>query len=116
MKNPIVYWELASHNGEESADFFKNVFEWDFHKDSLNIYETDAGNTRMEYGGIFTLKKAKLPFITLYIKVDSVDKTALMIEKFGGFIVIEPFDVDSNTRICLFNEPSGVTFAIIEKK
>ncbi|GAG72652.1 unnamed protein product [marine sediment metagenome] len=52
--NPIVWWELASHNAEKTADF---------------------------------LKKAKLPF-----------------------------ENSSGSRICLFNEPSGVTLAMLEKK
>jgi len=52
--NPIVWWELASHNTEKTADF---------------------------------LKKAKLPF-----------------------------EIPSGSRVCLFNEPSGVTLAMLEKK
>lgn len=52
--NPIVWWGLASHYSEKTADF---------------------------------LKKAKLPF-----------------------------KIPSGLRICLFNEPSGVTLAILEKK
>ena len=53
-ENPIIWWELASHNAEKSADF---------------------------------LKKVKLPF-----------------------------EIPSGSRICLFNEPSGVTLTMLEKK
>jgi predicted enzyme related to lactoylglutathione lyase len=33
----------------------------------------------------------------------------------GGFIVEEPFEISPGTKICLFNEPSGVTLAMLEK-
>lgn len=52
--NPIVWWELASHDAEKTSDF---------------------------------LKKSKLPF-----------------------------EIPGGSRICLFNEPSGVTLAMLEKK
>ena len=52
--NPIVWWELASHDAEKTADF---------------------------------LKKVKLSF-----------------------------EIPGGSRICLFNEPSGVTLAMLEKK
>ena len=42
--------------------------------------------------------------------------TLMMVQENGGFIVIEPFDIGDGERICLFNEPSGVTFAMIQEK
>jgi len=38
-----------------------------------------------------------------------------LIEQEGGFITIEPVEIPGGSKICLFNEPSGVTFAMIEK-
>ena len=58
--------------------------------------------------------KARLPFVALYIQVDDIDEKAKTIEENGGFIVEAPFDTSSGSRICLFNEPSGVTFAMIQ--
>ncbi len=28
--NPVIYWELASHDASKTADFFKKVFDRDF--------------------------------------------------------------------------------------
>ena len=59
---------------------------------------------------------AKLPFLTIYIEVDDVKEKAKEIEDLGGSIVIEPFNISPTARICLFNEPSGVTFAMIQRR
>jgi predicted enzyme related to lactoylglutathione lyase len=119
QKNPIVFWELASHDMEKSAAFFRDVFEWDINmNERLGFYIAPATNPLDEAidGGIFTLGKARLPFVALYIQVVDIDAKAKLIEEKGGFIVEAPFDNPGGSRICLFNEPSGVTFAMIQPK
>jgi predicted enzyme related to lactoylglutathione lyase len=117
-KNPVVYWELASHDARASVDFLRQVFEWDFELDEMTgIYEipADSAENAFSGGGVFTLRKAKLPFLTLYIRVQDIDAKAKRIEDLGGYVVEAPFDLPSGSRICLFNEPSGVTLAMIQK-
>jgi len=117
QKNPVCYWELASNDAEKSIKFLKEVFDWGVEYDKkTGIYEIPAGDASNGFtgGGVFTLRKAKLPFLTIYVRVDDIDAKAAKIEKLGGYIVEPPFDLPSGSRICLFNEPSGVTFAMIQ--
>ena len=65
-------------------------------------------------GGIFTLKKAKLPFLTIYLLVEDIAEKAKLIEEHGGHIVQGPTEIPGGAKICLFNEPSGVTFAMYQ--
>jgi predicted enzyme related to lactoylglutathione lyase len=116
--NPIVFWELASSDGEKSVNFFKKVFNWQLEYDeNLKFHTVAIPKEENEFwgGGIFTIKNAKLPFLALYIKVDDIDSKIKEIEANGGSIAEKPTDISENTRICLFNEPSGVTFAMIQK-
>ena len=118
-KNPIIWWEIASHDAERSAGFLKKVFGWEIKYDKENkIYDfpIPEGESRLMGGEVFTLKKAKLPFLTLYIQVDDINEKAKLIEELGGFILEPPFEISSGSRICLFNEPSGVTLAMLERK
>lgn len=119
QKNPVVFWELASHDMEKSVAFFHDVFEWEIDLDDrLGYYlltNTTPKDESLE-GAIFTLKRAKLPFLTIYIQVEDIDAKAALIEEKGGFIVEAPFDISPRSRICLFNEPSGVTFAMIQSR
>jgi len=115
--NPAVYWELASNNAEKSVEFFKKAFGWNFEYDkATSIYELPKQENQFRGGGIFTLKLAMLPFLTIYIEVDDVKKKAKEIKELGGSIVIQPIEINPGIHICLFNEPSGVTFALIQKR
>jgi predicted enzyme related to lactoylglutathione lyase len=117
QKNPVVFWELASHDMERSVQFFQKVFDWqiDFNE-RLGFYivpESTPPSETIE-GGIFTLKKAKLPFLAIYIQVENIEEKATLVEAEGGYIKEEPHELAGGSKICLFNEPSGVTFAMIE--
>jgi predicted enzyme related to lactoylglutathione lyase len=115
--NPIVYWELASSNAEKSVEFFKKAFGWDFeYGKATTIYELPNEINQFRGGGAFTLKIAKLPFLTIYIEVDDVKEKAKEIEHLGGLVVIQPIEINPGVHICLFNEPSGVTFAMLQKR
>lgn len=119
QENPVCYWELASQNSEKTVEFLRKVFGWKPEYDEKSrIYEFPADEAKMAFsgGGVFTLRKAKLPFLTIYIKVKDIEEKATMIEKYGGFIVEAPFEISPGVKICLFNEPSGVTLAMLEKK
>ena len=117
-KNPVVYWELASHDAKATSEFLRQVFDWQIEYDAESgIFEIPAADDASQFagGGVFTLRKAKLPFLTMYIRVDDIDAKARRIEELGGLIVIAPFDISSRSRICLFNEPSGVTLGMLQR-
>jgi predicted enzyme related to lactoylglutathione lyase len=115
--NPVVFWELASHDAEASVGFFKEIFGWEIEKEQNTIlYIADSrGEDQGVAGGIFTLQKAKLPFLTIYILVDDIEEKAKLVEKAGGLIIEPPQKIKSGSWICLFNDPSGVTFAMLQK-
>lgn len=116
--NSIVWWELASHDAEKTADFLKKVFNWQIVYDENTgcfDFPISTGESKLTGGGVFTLKKAKLPFLTIYIQVEDIDRKAQLVEQSGGYILEAPFTISRGVRICLFNEPSGVTLAMIEK-
>jgi len=119
QKNPVVFWELATHDMEKTVEFFREVFEWKIEfNDRLGFYiipETTPLNEALD-GGVFTLKRAKLPFLTIFIRVEDIEEKARLIQEKGGFIVDQPSEIPSGSKICLFNEPSGVTFAMLQPK
>ena len=117
--NPVVFWELASYDMEKSTQFFRKVFDWQIElNEKLGFYivpECGLLGAPID-GGIFTLKRAKLPFLTIYIQVEDIFQKATLVEENGGLIIEKPFKLPGGSKICLFNEPSGVTFAMIETK
>jgi predicted enzyme related to lactoylglutathione lyase len=120
IKNPVIFWELASNDAEKSVNFFKSVFDWDVEYDEgTGIYyiPVDKSSNDFRGGGIFTLKRAKLPFLTIYIYVDDIEAYTKKVKEFGGLIVDPPqqFTPDG-PKICLFNDPSGVTFSMQQSR
>jgi predicted enzyme related to lactoylglutathione lyase len=114
--NPIVWWELASHDAEKTVEFFRDVFGWQIDFDErVGFFKTRHDPPTVSGGGIFTLRRAKLPFLTLYIRVDDIQAMVRKVEEHGGFIVDPPLDTGEGEWICLFNEPSGVTLAMIQE-
>ena len=117
--NPIVLWELATHDCHKSAEFFRTVFGWqaDFAED-VQYYRLPiaGGESQLSGGIIFTLAQAKLPFLALYILVDDIEAKAEAVTKAGGLVTEPPHEISPGTSICLFNEPSGCTFAMIQIK
>ena len=116
-KHPVVFWELASNNQDRSVEFFRGVFDWDIKYDErIKFYSVETGGTPGKTDGyIFTLAQAKLPFLTVYILVDDIDAKARLVEEKGGLVVESPrVVIPGGPKICLFNDPSGVTFAMIQ--
>ena len=113
--NPIVWWELATYDAEKSVKFFREVFGWQIDFDEkVGFFKMRHNPPTISGGGIFTLRRAKLPFVALYISVDDIHAMAKKIQEHGGFLVDPPFEIGGEW-ICLFNEPSGVTFAMIQE-
>lgn len=117
VDHPVVFWELACHDAEASVEFFRNSFEWKISQSPNSIlYDVQtASEDGGISGGIFTLQQVKLPFLTVYIVVDDIEERARLIEEHGGLIVEEPHEIPGGLWICLFNDPSGVTFAMIQQ-
>ncbi len=118
--NPVVFWELATHDGPRSLDFFTTVFGWRSRPvpGAPTFFHTVAtgGEEGGVDGGVFTLARAKPAFLTVYIQVEDIEARAEAVTRAGGLIVEPPHEISPGTWICLFNEPSGVTFAMLEKR
>ena len=115
--NPVLFWELASNDQEASVEFFRGVFDWKIeYNERIEFYQVSTGGGSGDVDGyIFSLTRAKLPFVTVYIQVDDIEAKVKLVEEKGGLVVLPPtVTVPGGPRICLFNDPSGVTFAMIE--
>jgi predicted enzyme related to lactoylglutathione lyase len=117
--NPVVFWELASNDADKSVEFFRKVFDWDIRfSEKLGFYQVVAGEGAPSASGgyIFTLKQAKLPFLTVYIEVTDIEARAERVKEAGGLVIEPPHEMPGGYWICLFNDPSGVTFAMIDAR
>jgi len=119
QQNPVMFWELASVDMEHSIQFLRDVFAWKFNSNERLGFDIRLDLTPEKSataGGIFTLKRAKLPFVPFYLQVDDIEAKAKRVEEYCGLAIETPHETPCGSRICVFNESSGVTFAIVEHK
>ncbi|MBA7685327.1 hypothetical protein ES703_93746 [subsurface metagenome] len=58
QKNPVCFWELASHDAEAFVEFLRNVFDWDISLDrDLGFYTISEGQETNVFsgGGVISL-------------------------------------------------------------
>lgn len=92
------------------------MFDWQIDFDErVGFYKIRHTPPTISGGGIFTLRRPKLPFVALYISVEDINAMAIKVQEHGGLIVDPPLEISNGEWICLFNEPSGVTFAMIQE-
>jgi predicted enzyme related to lactoylglutathione lyase len=94
------------------------VFGWDvFLDEQLGFYRVrPPSGSNPAQGFVFTLRRAKLPFVAVYIAVDDIHAKARAVVEHGGNIVQGPEEPVPGSLVCLFNEPSGVCFAMIQQR
>ena len=90
--DPVVYWELACHDAEKSVAFFEEVFGWEIaQRPGSTLYHVESkGEDYGINGGIFTMTRPKLPWLTVYIHVDDIEAKAKEVEEKGGLVVVTP--------------------------
>jgi len=116
-RNPVSFWQFFSNDIEASINFFKIVFEWEFsYNEESGIYQVSAKDFPDFFQGGFISKNNfdDLPFLTIYIRVDNIDRKAELVIENGGEIIKPPYDLSNGNRVCIFKDPSGVPFAMIQ--
>ena len=83
--NPVVFWELGTHDGPKSLEFFTTVFGWESApvegaKTFFHTLDTGGEGGGID-GGVFTLRKARPAFLAVYILVDDIESSARLVEQ-----------------------------------
>jgi uncharacterized protein len=115
--NPAVDWvEIACFEPEKACDFYRDLFGWTIEGDE----PSDAGQVHAGFhtgsevgasGGIGSSRDGA-PHIDIYAFVDDVAKYVERVEPSGGSVVMPPMQVDDETRIAMFADPTGNTFGV----
>jgi predicted enzyme related to lactoylglutathione lyase len=115
--NPAVDWvEIGCSEPEKANDFYRELFDWAIVGDQPGEGgQVHAGfRTGSEvgaHGGIGSSRDGQ-PHIDIYAKVDDVAKYVERIEPAGGAVVMPAMQVDDETQIAMFADPTGNTFGL----
>jgi predicted enzyme related to lactoylglutathione lyase len=112
--------DTAQPDPEAAAEFYGGLFGWEFED------RTPAGSPlRYLVGRLRGCDVAAIgslpddagdPTWNTYVWVDDAEASASGIERAGGTVLLEPFDVSDAGRMAVFADPTGAAFCIWQAK
>jgi uncharacterized protein len=127
-KHGTYCWtEIVTNDLEACADFYTQLFGWKISKLQnedvpMDYREYDTGVGR-NVGGMYQMTKEMFggqemppPHFLNYIAVDDVDASVEKVKELGGNVCGEIMDIPKTGRMCIVQDPTGASFALITLK
>lgn len=102
----ICYIEMAAHDEEVSAAFYKAVFGWNIRKRGDGVTAFDDGVGEVSGAWVTGRKPATSVGLLVYIMVENMEKTIEAVVANGGTIV-QPVGMDAPEITARFSDPAG---------
>jgi predicted enzyme related to lactoylglutathione lyase len=122
MANTFDWIEIKTHNIEETANFYENLFGWKIIEketaEGLDVWIFDTGGTprlqNLQRGSIWLRPANETPGIIVYIVVNNIDSTLNKVVGLGGKIVTPKTLQGPHFRACC-TDPGGNLFGLWEE-
>lgn len=124
--NPVVHFELPYHDADRASKFYNDVFGWKYEilgpqmRDYilLTTCEQDAKlgkPARAIDGGMFPFKEDwPSQYPSIVIGVGDINETMKSINKHGGEVLGEPYEIPGTGKYVAFMDTEGSRLSIIE--
>ena len=104
--HPIVYFEIGCHDGENTRDFFAQLFDWEI-SDEEGGLRIDTGADGAIGGHIAELAPEWGNYVTVYIQVESLEVHLARAAELGGKTVVEPVTLPGQGSFAWLASPEG---------
>lgn len=111
--------ELATIDQKAAVEFYQALFGWDVEEQPLGPAETYSmfRLRGRDVGAAYTMRPAERqggvpPHWNSYVSVDNADETARRAQELGAGLLAPPFDVMSQGRMAILQDPTGAVFEI----
>ncbi|MDA1192787.1 MAG: VOC family protein [Candidatus Poribacteria bacterium] len=106
MAKPVIHFELAVKDAEQSVKFYSEVFDWKTqHYAEMNYYPVDSSGEHAIGGGIHS--NSPHPFATVYTDVDDIQKYLDKAVELGGTVLMGVMPVGDMGELGMFADPEG---------
>jgi predicted enzyme related to lactoylglutathione lyase len=121
---PTVYhFDIPVDDANRAQQFYKNVFGWDMKKITSQVdpnielwmCETEDEDGRKGITGGM-MKRDKLPTVTNYISVNSIDEYIAKINGSGGRVIVPKTEISNVGLFAMFLDSENNTFGLFEKR
>ena len=117
MANPVVHFEIIGKDGDQTKQFFSDLFGWEVWSDNpMNYGLTDPGKNdddRGIAGGIGGAMAGSAGHVTFYVQVDDVEAALHKAESLGGKRVFGPETIMGGLTLGQFTEPEGKLIGVL---
>lgn len=119
----FCWWELQTSDSAAAKNFYSSLFGWtprDVPMGEGQFYtmlEKEGKQAAALYGmDEQTAASGIPPHWNSYIGVESADATAAKAKELNGKVLMEPFDVMTEGRMAVLQDPTGATVSVWEPK
>ena len=115
----IVWVDLTVPDAEKAREFYVAVTGWEttpFKMGEYNDYVVESPDTKETVAGVCHARGQNAnmpPHWLIYIKVRSLDDSVAAAQRLGGAVLAGPKQF-GGARFCVFRDPVGAVFALIE--
>lgn len=114
MTVPVNYVELDSPDLEASAQFFRDVFDWEPQPFADPSYLVAPHGDRPGVDTGLLASRDGQPRAVAVLRVESMDATLAKVTAAGGTVVVEPFEFLGLGRGCYVTDPAGILLGLHE--
>jgi predicted enzyme related to lactoylglutathione lyase len=112
------WFHLLATNPQASADFYRQVFNYDVTPDGRLRKETELLLSSGEFnrGGVSALsdRESAKPGWLGVIRVSNLDETLARVPTLGGEIMVAPHEAAYGSRFAVIVDPTGGTVGVVE--
>lgn len=113
--HPFVHIEISAKDRKKAADFYGNVFGWQFQNfDEMNYTTFATSEDENAVGGGLNPVTDENPAgtVTVYIGADDIEATLAEIEANGGQTILPKTEIPQMGWFAFFKDPTGNTLAL----
>ena len=111
----MVHFEIMGGDGTALERFYTELFGWKIDSNNpmqYGVVDTNGGPGGIN-GGVGPGYDGNAR-VTVYAKVENLQKTLARAEQLGGRTVLEPSDVPGGPKLAMFMDPTGNVVGIME--
>lgn len=112
MPNPVVRWQMLSPKPDETAAFYRRLFDWTITQDNaLGYREITAGAGGID-GGVWPAPPHAPAFVQLFVQVDDVDASIADAVRLGAKVLVPKSALPDGAFMAVLLDPLGQSFAV----
>ncbi len=104
--HPIVHFEIGSHDGEKTSEFFAELFGWKIAGDDAGRIINTGGEGGIG-GHISGLASEWGTYVTVYIEVEDLDVYLKKAAELGGKTLVPPVPIPGQGSFAWLGSPEG---------